>query len=162
MVAGLHGFAGSVLAHQTIWRAPNQRCSKRHSNTILVDSFLVDAPHEALAGPRSCPCVPCVPRGQCIIDVDHVGVFMASNAEHHMGLRPLAPFANVPSERHRFAPHDRCSRPRFSWSLGEPGPPTGANIDKECYLVDPASSHMLLSKIKPCMCKNELIQTVKL
>lgn len=31
-----------------------------------------------------------------------------------------------------------------------------------CYLVDPASSHMLVSKIKPCMCKYELIQTVKL
>ncbi|KAI4295136.1 hypothetical protein L6164_037888 [Bauhinia variegata] len=29
-------------------------------------------------------------------------------------------------------------------------------------LVDPASSHMLVSKIKPCMCKYELIQTVKL
>ncbi|KAK7313622.1 hypothetical protein VNO77_38810 [Canavalia gladiata] len=28
-----------------------------------------------------------------------------------------------------------------------------------CYLVDPASSHMLVSKIKPCMCKYELIQT---
>lgn len=35
-------------------------------------------------------------------------------------------------------------------------------IVKECYLVDPASSHMLVSKIKPCMCKYELIQTVKL
>ena len=31
-----------------------------------------------------------------------------------------------------------------------------------CYLVDPASSHMLVSKIKPCMCKYEQIQTVKL
>lgn len=29
-------------------------------------------------------------------------------------------------------------------------------------LVDPASSHMLVSKIKPCMCKYERIQTVKL
>lgn len=38
----------------------------------------------------------------------------------------------------------------------------GAGIEKECYLVDPASSHMLVSKIKPCMCKYELIQTVKL
>ena len=37
-----------------------------------------------------------------------------------------------------------------------------AGIDEECYLVDPASSHMLVSKIKPCMCKYELIQTVKL
>src|SRR3989442_1693678 len=39
---------------------------------------------------------------------------------------------------------------------------TGAGVAKECYLVDPASSHMLVSKIKPCMCKYELIQTVKL
>jgi hypothetical protein len=38
----------------------------------------------------------------------------------------------------------------------------GANVTEECYLVDPASSHMLVSKIKPCMCKYELIQTVKL
>ncbi|KAI9109493.1 hypothetical protein K1719_019547 [Acacia pycnantha] len=35
-------------------------------------------------------------------------------------------------------------------------------VAEECYLVDPASSHMLVSKIKPCMCKYELIQTVKL
>ncbi len=35
-------------------------------------------------------------------------------------------------------------------------------VEEECYLVDPASSHMLVSKIKPCMCKYELIQTVKL
>ena len=41
--------------------------------------------------------------------------------------------------------------------LGEPSRST-----EECYLVDPASSHMLVSKIKPCMCKYELIQTVKL
>jgi hypothetical protein len=40
--------------------------------------------------------------------------------------------------------------------------PLFAGIEKECYLVDPASSHMLVSKIKPCMCKYELIQTVKL
>ena len=38
----------------------------------------------------------------------------------------------------------------------------GAVVNEECYLVDPASSHMLVSKIKPCMCKYELIQTVKL
>ena len=38
----------------------------------------------------------------------------------------------------------------------------GPGINEECYLVVPASSHMLVSKIKPCMCKYELIQTVKL
>ncbi len=37
-----------------------------------------------------------------------------------------------------------------------------ASLEDVCYLVDPASSHMLVSKIKPCMCKYELIQTVKL
>ena len=30
------------------------------------------------------------------------------------------------------------------------------------YLVDPASSHMLVSKIKPCMCKYKLFCTVRL
>ena len=30
------------------------------------------------------------------------------------------------------------------------------------YLVDPASSHMLVSKIKPCMSKYKPIYTVKL
>ncbi|KAK7325499.1 hypothetical protein VNO80_34418 [Phaseolus coccineus] len=28
-----------------------------------------------------------------------------------------------------------------------------------CYLVDPASSHMLVSKIKPCMCNNSRANT---
>ena len=35
-------------------------------------------------------------------------------------------------------------------------------VVEECYLVDPASIHMLVSKIKPCMCKYEQLQTVKL
>lgn len=38
----------------------------------------------------------------------------------------------------------------------------GSAATKDSYLVDPASSHMLVSKIKPCMCKYELIRTVKL
>jgi hypothetical protein len=32
----------------------------------------------------------------------------------------------------------------------------------KCYLVDPASSHMLVSKIKPCMSKYKHLYTVKL
>lgn len=44
---------------------------------------------------------------------------------------------------------------------GRPGS-CDAGVAEECYLVDPASSHMLVSKIKPCMCKYEQIQTVKL
>ncbi|KAF2281652.1 hypothetical protein GH714_044027 [Hevea brasiliensis] len=50
----------------------------------------------------------------------------------------------------------------LSRGLGSPGLRAGDAVAKECYLVDPASSHMLVSKIKPCMCKYELIQTVKL
>ena len=45
---------------------------------------------------------------------------------------------------------------------GPVGRRAGVGVAKERYLVDPASSHMLVSKIKPCMCKYELIQTVKL
>jgi hypothetical protein len=41
-------------------------------------------------------------------------------------------------------------------------PSVNGYVEEECYLVDPASSHMLVSKIKPCMCKYEQIQTVKL
>ncbi|PHT61173.1 hypothetical protein BC332_34924 [Capsicum chinense] len=44
---------------------------------------------------------------------------------------------------------------------GRPGS-CDADVDEECYLVDPSSSHMLVSKINPCMCKYEQIQTVKL
>lgn len=39
------------------------------------------------------------------------------------------------------------------------GSPTPA---RDSYLVDPASSHMLVSKIKPCMSKYKQIHTVKL
>lgn len=35
-------------------------------------------------------------------------------------------------------------------------------IGESSYLVDPASSHMLVSKIKPCMSKYKQICTVKL
>jgi hypothetical protein len=43
----------------------------------------------------------------------------------------------------------------------------GRTITKEAephdsYLVDPASSHMLVSKIKPCMSKYKQFYTVKL
>jgi hypothetical protein len=41
--------------------------------------------------------------------------------------------------------------------------PAPAGVAQEdSYLVDPASSHMLVSKIKPCMCKYKLVCTVKL
>ncbi|KAK1310374.1 hypothetical protein QJS10_CPA08g00786 [Acorus calamus] len=61
-----------------------------------------------------------------------------------------------------FMSTDDLRRPLSSPTLcGWGGPRTPRNRE-ECYLVDPASSHMLVSKIKPCMCKYELIQIVKL
>ena len=39
------------------------------------------------------------------------------------------------------------------------GPPAGPGSRYASYLVDPASSHMLVSKIKPCMCKFTLINS---
>lgn len=44
----------------------------------------------------------------------------------------------------------------------ESGPWRRGRQREGCYLVDPASSHMLVSKIKPCMCKYERFRTVKL
>ncbi len=41
-------------------------------------------------------------------------------------------------------------------------PSDGLRLKESSYLVDPASSHMLVSKIKPCMSKYKQIYTVKL
>ena len=38
----------------------------------------------------------------------------------------------------------------------------GFSCLQQSYLVDPASSHMLVSKIKPCMSKYKHLYTVKL
>lgn len=49
--------------------------------------------------------------------------------------------------------------PRGFASTGQVSSP---GILESSYLVDPASSHMLVSKIKPCMSKYKQICTVKL
>ncbi|PJZ17746.1 hypothetical protein CEW46_32735, partial [Bacillus cereus] len=76
-----------------------------------------------------------------------------SDAEHTVGTRPRPLFAPKASVR-------RFVRTTPATVLGSSH--AGGGVGEECYLVDPASSHMLVSKIKPCMCKYELIQTVKL
>nr|POE44766.1 hypothetical protein CFP56_77861 [Quercus suber] len=80
----------------------------------LVDSFLVGIPRGVSVGPRSRPRVPRVPRSLRIADMDRASMLVASDAEHHMGLGPPTPSANVPSECHHSAPHDRRARPRPS------------------------------------------------
>ena len=71
----------------------------------------------------------------------------------------LAPFARA--THLSIDANDRRSRLEPA-AVRPVGSRAGVDVAKECYLVDPASSHMLVSKIKPCMCKYELIQTVKL
>ncbi|KAG2666927.1 hypothetical protein I3760_15G088500 [Carya illinoinensis] len=68
----------------------------------------------------------------------------------------------IPNQAFSFDPNDCRARVLIPSFFGSGRFMCDAGIDNECYLVDPASSHMLVSKIKPCMCKYELIQTVKL
>ena len=61
--------------------------------------------------------------------------------------------------------HSRCReawRPKGRGVLESEGGRLADRRTKGGYLVDPASSHMLVSKIKPCMSKYELLHTVKL
>ncbi|KAG9438730.1 hypothetical protein H6P81_021325 [Aristolochia fimbriata] len=55
----------------------------------------------------------------------------------------------------------RCPRPVLRRALASGAAVEAPRLSRGCYLVDPASSHMLVSKIKPCMCKYEQIQTVE-
>ena len=48
------------------------------------------------------------------------------------------------------------------WCLGAGRLPYASAAWSSSYLVDPASSHMLVSKIKPCMSKYKQFCTVKL
>ena len=50
----------------------------------------------------------------------------------------------------------------FAALLSRLGGEGGGWLNGNSYLVDPASSHMLVSKIKPCMSKYKQIHTVKL
>ena len=43
--------------------------------------------------------------------------------------------------------------PCFRGMVGSPVPIVREDEGEHGYLVDPASSHMLVSKTKPCMCK---------
>jgi hypothetical protein len=55
------------------------------------------------------------------------------------------------------------AQPGCATASGVFGAPLSRKLEKRnSYLVDPASSHMLVSKIKPCMCKYKLFCTVKL
>ena len=52
-------------------------------------------------------------------------------------------------------PVERCS----FVAHGDDGRPSAVHVQQVSYLVDPASSHMLVSKIKPCMSKYKLLHS---
>ena len=99
----------------------------------------------ASVGPRNRPHVTRVPRGLHVATMDHVGMLVALDAKHYVGLGPLAPFANIPSEHHHSTPTQIaapvCALP---CPLDKPWPLGGIDIDKECYLVDLVSRVSLL------------------
>jgi hypothetical protein len=78
-------------------------------------------------------------------------VYLTVRARAGLGwLRKLCLARRVPScVRRRASVAVRCWRLTRRWSLLASGRGSG----DDSYLVDPASSHMLVSKIKPCMSK---------
>ncbi|KAM7461312.1 hypothetical protein LguiA_029433 [Lonicera macranthoides] len=81
--------------------------------------------------------------------------------------RPISWIRNIVRARGRRPLSALTKRSRFLRTtvvhvLAPPASPSGegscdADVEEECYLVDPASSHMLVSKIKPCMFKKLVV-----
>ncbi|KAK4412160.1 hypothetical protein Salat_2962200 [Sesamum alatum] len=130
--------------------------SRRHSTVPNVPFPPCAAPLGAVArgGPRSTRCVPRPVRARTCSGCWPIAWLLdLSDAEYTVGMRPPASIYPGTSVL-------RFVRTTPVTVLGSSH--AGDGVGEECYLVDPASSHMLVSKIKPCMCKYELIQTVKL
>jgi hypothetical protein len=78
--------------------------------------------------------------------------------ETHFRMGPKKHPKNCQAQGEAFGP---LLGPRVGGFSGQIGRRTRPPV--ECsYLVDPASSHMLVSKIKPCMSKYKQLYTVKL
>ena len=135
-------------------------CVPKSMETGCPAKASVSCPSGLWGGPQSCPVSQACPTNRC-------GCVGASVLDRALGCGTFCGrgvsallvrcYAFRPSTRTTLVP--RLGLPA---DLSVCGGPCGADVAKECYLVDPASSHMLVSKIKPCMCKYELIQTVKL
>nr|TKS01561.1 hypothetical protein D5086_0000172000 [Populus alba] len=78
--------------------------------------------------------------------------FRMRNAMPARGPPPLRP-----SRSSRSCSIRTTSSPVSAPRLIGVGDRAGRGVAKECYLVDPASSHMLVSKIKPCMFKKLVV-----
>jgi hypothetical protein len=173
---GLRGLPGSLLAHRT-----GSTYAPSFEGVLLgvVPGFLCFVPNEMASMSPKSPHPPNSPRG---LVGGHEGVGPRPSTQRHptssSRCRRSSPCSRMPKAQRTGGarPHPvekrpgrvaRRSRPPRTTPRC-PGPPAhavgalGVGVVRGCYLVDPASSHMLVSKIKPCMCKYELIQTVKL
>ncbi|KAL2223798.1 UNVERIFIED_CONTAM: putative mitochondrial protein, partial [Sesamum indicum] len=124
--------------------------SRRHSIVPNVPFSPCAAPLGAAArgGPQGARCVPRPAHGRtCPGRWPIASSPDLSDAEHTVGTRPRPLFAPKASVR-------RFVRTTPATVLGSSH--AGGGVGEECYLVDPASSHMLVSKIKPCMCNYSL------
>ncbi|KAL0397255.1 UNVERIFIED_CONTAM: hypothetical protein Scaly_0173900, partial [Sesamum calycinum] len=120
---------------------------RRHSTVPNVPSPSRAAPHGAAewGGPRG---TRCAPRSACARARSGRWTTASSpdlsDAENTVGMRPRASVCPETSVL-------RFVRTTPVAVLGSSH--AGGGVGEECYLVDPASSHMLVSKIKPCMYK---------
>ena len=91
-----------------------------------------------------------------------VGVELGESSEGHRGNWTSCPYAHskMSLDRYPFRLESLLSiPPLLADGIGAERSPSGAlpSLLKGSYLVDPASSHMLVSKIKPCMSKYKLL-----
>ncbi|KAL2225528.1 UNVERIFIED_CONTAM: hypothetical protein Sindi_3000600 [Sesamum indicum] len=127
------------------------RALRTHSIVPNVPFSPCAAPLGAAArgGPQGARCVPRPAHGRtCPGRWPIASSPDLSDAEHTVGTRPRPLFAPKASVR-------RFVRTTPATVLGSSH--AGGGVGEECYLVDPASSHMLVSKIKPCMFKKLVV-----
>ncbi|MCE5167157.1 hypothetical protein HAX54_039775, partial [Datura stramonium] len=83
--------------------------------------------------------------------------YLITRHYHQLGPSNSVNAAGMGSSLPPICPNDACSNDGRACLgtgcalLGRLGS-CDASVSEECYLVDPASSHMLVSKINPCMC----------
>ncbi|KAL0287775.1 UNVERIFIED_CONTAM: hypothetical protein Sangu_2679400 [Sesamum angustifolium] len=85
--------------------------------------------------------VPRDPRAPCALRWTTASLPDLSDAENTVGMRPRA----------SVCPETSVLRFVRTTPVAVLGSSMRGGVGEECYLVDPASSHMLVSKIKPCM-----------
>lgn len=113
----------------------------------------------------------------CLCDVEHIYIYICetttTNKREYIGVccwLGWLGWLGVWGTGHRRPPPSQTKRAKPSQATHTKWNSTLCHIHCVCvqrtnnggYLVDPASSHMLVSKIKPCMSKYKLVYTARL